>query len=93
MTEVMIKNLKYDIATFIQSTGESLPTIKPVVKSREKIVALLESNPNMTTKTISEAIGISVKAVEKHLSNLKKSGIIERVGPDKGGHWVVCKTL
>lgn len=89
MTEEMIKNLNSDITSFIQSTGESLPEVKTVIKSREKIIALLESNPNMTTKTIAEAIGISVKAVEKHLTNLKKSGEIERVGPDKGGHWIV----
>ncbi len=43
----------------------------------------------MTTKTLSEALGITTKAVEKHLSNLKSEGIIARVGLDKGGHWEV----
>lgn len=89
MTDVTISNLGEDITSFVASTGEPLPEIKKVRNSREKIVSLLESNPNMTATTLSEAIGISIKAIEKHLSNLKKCGVIERVGPDKGGHWVV----
>ena len=32
-------------------------------------------------------VGISTRAVEKHLSNLKAKGRLRRVGPDKGGHW------
>ena len=29
------------------------------------------------------------KAIEKHIAKLKAEGIIERVGPDKGGSWKV----
>lgn len=43
----------------------------------------------MTTATLAEALGISAKAIEKHLSKLKSEGIISRIGPDKGGHWEV----
>jgi len=43
----------------------------------------------MTTNTLAEAIGISPKAVERHLAKLKNDGLIIRVGPDKGGHWEV----
>lgn len=46
-------------------------------------------NGNMTTVTLAEALGISKKAVEKHLSKLKSEGVISRIGPDKGGHWEV----
>ena len=38
---------------------------------------------------LAEKIGISVKAIEKHLANLKKDGLIEHIGPAKGGHWKV----
>ena len=50
---------------------------------------LLKDNGSMTTATLAEALGISSKAVEKHLARLKSDGIISRVGPDKGGHWEV----
>lgn len=43
----------------------------------------------MTTASLSEALGISTTAVERHISRLKADGIIYRIGPDKGGHWNV----
>lgn len=55
----------------------------------EKIVRLLGENPYMTTASLSEALGISTTAVERHISRLKADGIISRIGPDKGGHWNV----
>ena len=38
---------------------------------------------------LAERIGITPKAVEKHLAKLKAEGIITRIGPAKGGHWEV----
>jgi len=89
MLDVMIKNLEKDIQSFADSTGVKVPSIPIRETSREKIIRLLGENANMTTKTLSDALGISTQAVEKHLSKLKSEGIITRVGPDKGGHWEV----
>lgn len=91
MLDVMIKNLKSDIQTYVQSTGVALNPVNDKKKSREKIIRLLGENGNMTTMTLAQTIGISTKAIEKHLSRLKAEGIISRVGPDKGGHWEVNK--
>jgi len=89
MMDVMIKNLKHDIKTYLEST-ELHPT-QPAKKekSREKILRLLSAHNSMTTNQLATSIGISSKAVEKHISNLKKEGRLERIGPDKGGHWEV----
>ena len=38
---------------------------------------------------VAEIIGITPKAVEKHLAKLKAEGLIKREGPDKGGSWIV----
>jgi predicted HTH transcriptional regulator len=54
-------------------------------------VALLAENSKLSAVALAERIGISAKAVEKHLSNLKADGIIKRIGPDKGGHWEVVE--
>ena len=43
----------------------------------------------MTTASLSEALGVSTTAVERHISMLKADGIISHIGPDKGGHWKV----
>ena len=61
------------------------------IKSREKIIALLAENGKLSAVALAERIGISAKAVEKHLANLKADGILKRIGPDKGGHWEIIE--
>jgi predicted ArsR family transcriptional regulator len=66
-----------------QPIGEKRP------KSREKILQLLKVHPNYSARKLAEVIGITPKAVEKHLAKLKAEGLIKREGPDKGGYWTV----
>lgn len=58
-------------------------------ESSEKILQIITNDPFLSALAISEKIGISSRAVEKQLAKLKEKGIIERVGPDKGGHWEI----
>ena len=95
MTSMMEQNLQNEIATYLESIGneesrEETPKgrAKPT-KSREKIVALLSEDGKLSAAALAEKIGISAKAVEKHLANLKADGIIEHIGPAKGGYWEV----
>jgi ATP-dependent DNA helicase RecG len=62
---------------------------KSMEKSRVKIIEQVNANPKVTIPELAENIGISPKAIEKQISNLKKEGIIERIGSDKGGEWRV----
>lgn len=57
--------------------------------SREKIVELLSRDGSLTAVALAARIGITPKAVEKQIARLKADGLIERIGPDKGGHWQV----
>jgi ATP-dependent DNA helicase RecG len=43
----------------------------------------------MSKKDLSHKIGISTTAIDKNINQLKKKGLLLRVGPDKGGHWEV----
>jgi ATP-dependent DNA helicase RecG len=38
---------------------------------------------------MADEIGISSRAVEKNLASLKKNGIINRIGPNRGGYWKI----
>lgn len=90
MTETMLRHLSKEIATFEESMGDDLQTIKPEKqKTEDRILILLGENPKHSAKTLAEAIGITIKAIEKQLSKLKSEGKIERSGPNKGGSWKV----
>ena len=52
-------------------------------------MALLSEDGKLSAVALAEKIGISAKSVEKHLANLKADGLIERIGPAKGGYWKV----
>ncbi len=60
-------------------------------KSREKILKLISNNPKITMKEISEKTNISVKGIEKQISNLKKENKLKRIGADKGGYWEIIQ--
>ena len=76
----------------IQVSGEKLTeSRKKKVKSREKIIALLSQDNSLSAAALAERIGITPKAVEKHIAKMKAEGILKRVGPDKGGHWQVVE--
>ena len=72
-----------------KSTEKS--TEKGSEKSSEKILQLISKQADISAKNIAKIIGISPRAVEKHISNLKNQGILKRVGPDKGGYWEIIK--
>ena len=82
----MEHNLLNEIAIYLKSIGEEESREK-TTKSRDKIVALLSKDGRLSAVNLGKKIGISAKSVEKHLANLKADGIIERIGPAKGGHW------
>ena len=88
MSSMMERNLQNEITIYLESIGENKSRVKPE-KSRDKIIVFLAENSKLSAAALAEKIGISVKAVEKHLANLKKDGLIEHIGPAKGGHWKV----
>ena len=73
------------------------PKEKSSEKSSEKgsektpLLTLIEANPKASAKVLSEALGITSRAVEKQISQLKKQGQLQRIGPAKGGYWKVIK--
>lgn len=88
MSSMMERNLQNEITIYLKSIGENKSRVKPE-KSRDKIIVFLAEDSKLSAAALAEKIGISVKAVEKHLANLKKDGLIEHIGPAKGGHWKV----
>lgn len=62
---------------------------KPRKKTREIILELISKTPDITTARLAEETGLTPKGIEWQIAQLKKNGLLERVGPDKGGYWKI----
>jgi ATP-dependent DNA helicase RecG len=49
----------------------------------------IKNNPRITIAELAKNLKISTRAIEKHIAQLKSSGLIERIGSDKAGYWEV----
>jgi len=58
-------------------------------KTREKILGLLATEPDISMDSLAAQLGISAKGVEWQMRRLRANGAIRRVGPAKGGRWEV----
>lgn len=47
---------------------------------------MLKAEPELAAKEIAKRLEISLRAVEKQISKLRKEGLLRRIGPAKGGH-------
>ena len=76
---------------FGEKYGESpsKTSVKTSVKTSGEIIAAIQADRFVTAQQLTDRIGISLRAVEMQLANLKKDGLIRRVGSKKGGHWEI----
>ena len=58
-------------------------------KSSGTILELLRADNTISIPELAAKIGISERAIEKQLANLRDTGALRRVGPAKGGKWEV----
>ena len=73
-----------------QISGQIGGQINDTLTDRQKeILDILDNNPRITRSQLSQKLQINKSAIYKHLDKLKTKGLIERIGPDKGGYWKV----
>ena len=60
-------------------------------KTREQILKLIKKNPSVTRMQLTEELGISSSAIQRHIKILKEMVKIRRVAPDKGGYWEIIE--
>ena len=58
-------------------------------KSEQRVVALLQDDCRLTIGALSQYAQLSEAGVNKVLSSLRHKGVLERVGANKNGYWVV----
>ena len=90
--EPELKNkIEVDEVELVLPVSATANDIKDSQKSSQKIIELIQENPNVTTSEMAEKIGVTRRAIAKITSALQAEGVIRRVGPDKGGHWEIIK--
>jgi len=59
---------------------------------RNKIILLLEKEPNITAKKISEKTGMSTRKISRIIKELREAELIVRIGSNRKGYWKINKT-
>ena len=55
----------------------------------EKILELIKRNQKITYSKLSKQLSVTRMTIIRDIQTLKAKGLIERIGPDKGGYWKV----
>ena len=50
----------------------------------------IKLNIEITRHELCERLNVSLATVRRTIAQLKDMGLLERVGSDKKGHWIVC---
>ncbi|NOQ56210.1 MAG: winged helix-turn-helix transcriptional regulator [Nanohaloarchaea archaeon] len=83
----------YRIEFFFEKALETTQKTTQITtqKTTQKIIIAMTENPMVTRKELAQITGITEDGIKFHLNRLKASGAINRIGPDKGGHWEITK--
>jgi len=60
-----------------------------LTEKQKMILQLIKEKPTVSRKELSVELKINESAIQKHLENLKKKGLLRRIGADRGGYWEV----
>jgi ATP-dependent DNA helicase RecG len=75
----------------IEVPVEEKESQKSTQKSTQKIIELMRDDPTITIADLALRIGITEGAIKKQIRKMKAQGRIQRIVPDKGGHWQVAE--
>jgi ATP-dependent DNA helicase RecG len=69
----------------------TFPLEKTIIpeKVSEKIIKEVQKNQYITIAELAEIIGVTPRSIERNIQKLQADGVLQRVGPDKGGYWKV----
>ncbi|TVR00689.1 MAG: winged helix-turn-helix transcriptional regulator [Desulfovibrionales bacterium] len=56
-----------------------------------KILDACREKPSITISELAELIGIRGRSVQRNIQNLKKDGLVRRIGGRKEGRWEVME--
>lgn len=88
------KHKKFNGIVFYICSSFKEKTPYDLVKSvndpvKTNILQQLQQNPKANYSELAEKSGCSTATIKRHVQELKKLGLIERIGSDKTGYWKI----
>ena len=76
---------------FVTQSGKALEktTEKTAEKTTEKILCIIKNNPHVTYRELAEALAMTEDGIYWSVKQLRKQGLIHRIGGRKEGYWQV----
>lgn len=59
--------------------------------TQKKIYELIKANPRITHSEMAHALSVTAKTTERATKALRNYGLLERIGSDKSGMWMILK--
>jgi len=73
----------------VVKTPVETPVKTPSGKTSGKIIELILQNASITIPEMASKIDITERSIERNIRKLQTEGKLKRIGPARGGHWVV----
>ena len=64
-----------------------------VTDNQKRMIENIIQNNRISTKELAIKVGISTRKIKENIHKLKDLGILNRIGPTKGGYWEIIKTI
>ncbi len=67
----------------------NVPQNVTVNKTEQAVYALLKDYPDFTREQLADKTAKTVRTIQRTLDSLRDKGLIERIGSDKNGQWII----
>jgi len=74
---------------YYKERGSLKTALQSAPETALQIINEIRNNPNVTLSEIAEKIGVSRRWIATNMKHLQDTGVVKRVGPNKGGHWEI----
>lgn len=90
--EFMLKAIKTALENVSTTSDVGINVGSSVgINLEDRVLSELRKNPKLTARKLAEITGASSRQIERLFSRLKNLGMLERIGSNKSGEWIVKK--
>jgi predicted HTH transcriptional regulator len=81
-----------DVTDNVADVTDDITDVTDNVTNRTKVILnFIMKNDKITASEIAKDMGVTKRTILRDIEKLKKENLLERIGPEKGGHWRVKK--